>query len=387
MLGHTRFFLFKKNEETCGIIVIGWPAWPQCQGEWAGRRVRLRRNLTPWGQRKTEEIWTWFWFISPETLLDMDFLVWKPINPLCCVWGEFPVTCSTRSLKRYSFIAEWHYHDQGHAWNSKRQPKKCTPAAWLQGAGRQICGLHEHFSERLSRTFGEGHSVKDKFLCLHKKKIQIEKKKQKNIERVCDLSKLEISGKVGSYNMCVTLIMEYLAHVREWIRLKFISSPRSPCPITALATLEKGLLVRLTSPCCCRGSHGSNRYPSSLSSITSSRRISPFLAFLLVWGAACVVGWPGISSSKLWARSLFVSVSVCAQSCLTLCDPMDYRSPGSTVLGIFQSQILEWVAISSSPGDLPDPGIEPTSPALTGRFFTTVPPGKPLVCRRVTIYS
>ena len=29
------------------------------------------------------------------------------------------------------------------------------------------------------------------------------------------------------------------------------------------------------------------------------------------------------------------------------------------------------------PGDLPDPGIEPASPVLTGRFFTTVPPGKP----------
>ena len=30
-----------------------------------------------------------------------------------------------------------------------------------------------------------------------------------------------------------------------------------------------------------------------------------------------------------------------------------------------------------SPGDLPNPGIEPTSPALAGRFFTTEPPGKP----------
>ena len=30
-----------------------------------------------------------------------------------------------------------------------------------------------------------------------------------------------------------------------------------------------------------------------------------------------------------------------------------------------------------SPGDLPYPGIEPTSPALAGRFFTTEPPGKP----------
>ena len=31
------------------------------------------------------------------------------------------------------------------------------------------------------------------------------------------------------------------------------------------------------------------------------------------------------------------------------------------------------------PGDLPDPGIKPVSPALAGRFFTTVPPGKPPV--------
>ena len=33
-----------------------------------------------------------------------------------------------------------------------------------------------------------------------------------------------------------------------------------------------------------------------------------------------------------------------------------------------------------SPGDLPDPGIEPMSPALAGGFFTTEPPGKPKYC-------
>ena len=32
------------------------------------------------------------------------------------------------------------------------------------------------------------------------------------------------------------------------------------------------------------------------------------------------------------------------------------------------------------PGNVPDPGIEPVSPALTGRFFTTEPPGKPSLC-------
>ena len=42
---------------------------------------------------------------------------------------------------------------------------------------------------------------------------------------------------------------------------------------------------------------------------------------------------------------------------------MDCSLPGSSVHGILQARVLEWVAISS-PGDLPDPGIEPGSPAL-----------------------
>ena len=37
-----------------------------------------------------------------------------------------------------------------------------------------------------------------------------------------------------------------------------------------------------------------------------------------------------------------------AQSCLTLCDPMDGSPPGSSVHGILQARILEWVAIPSS---------------------------------------
>ena len=37
-------------------------------------------------------------------------------------------------------------------------------------------------------------------------------------------------------------------------------------------------------------------------------------------------------------------------SCLTLCDPMDYNLSGSSVHGILQARILDWVAISSSGG-------------------------------------
>ena len=48
--------------------------------------------------------------------------------------------------------------------------------------------------------------------------------------------------------------------------------------------------------------------------------------------------------------------------------------PGFSVHGISQARILEWVAISFS---ISDPGIEPKSPALAGRFFTTESPRKP----------
>ena len=40
------------------------------------------------------------------------------------------------------------------------------------------------------------------------------------------------------------------------------------------------------------------------------------------------------------------SESEVAQSCLTLCDPVDCSPPGSSIHGILQARILEWVAIS-----------------------------------------
>ena len=66
---------------------------------------------------------------------------------------------------------------------------------------------------------------------------------------------------------------------------------------------------------------------------------------------------------------------VCAQSCLTLCDPMDCNLSGSSVHQIFQARILEWTAVST-PEDLPGPGVElvsRVSPTLADRFFSTAP--------------
>ena len=73
-------------------------------------------------------------------------------------------------------------------------------------------------------------------------------------------------------------------------------------------------------------------------------------------------------------------VCVPAQLCLTLCDPMDCSPPGSSVHGILQTRILEWVAISIFSGSS-----RPTYQILISciscigrqvlRFFTTEAPG------------
>ena len=67
-----------------------------------------------------------------------------------------------------------------------------------------------------------------------------------------------------------------------------------------------------------------------------------------------------------------------AQSCLTLCNPMDCSPPGSPVRGILQVRIPEWVRFPP-PGDLPDPGIKLRSPALQADSLPSEPPGKLMV--------
>ena len=103
-----------------------------------------------------------------------------------------------------------------------------------------------------------------------------------------------------------------------------------------------------------------------------------------------------VGSSQKWSEVKLLSR-------VWLCDPMDCSLLHSSVHGIFQARVLEWVAISFSRGsswprnqtqvshtvgrcftvwvtrevrDLPRPGIKPVSAALAGRFFTTGPPGK-----------
>ena len=61
----------------------------------------------------------------------------------------------------------------------------------------------------------------------------------------------------------------------------------------------------------------------------------------------------GFSRQERWSGLPFPSPvheseSDITQSCLTLSDPMDCSPPGSSIYGIFQARVLEWVAISFS---------------------------------------
>ena len=65
------------------------------------------------------------------------------------------------------------------------------------------------------------------------------------------------------------------------------------------------------------------------------------------------------------------------ESCPTLCDLMDCSPPGSSVHGILQARIVDW--IFPSPGDLPDLGIKAGSPELQAYlqfFLLSEPTGK-----------
>ena len=68
-------------------------------------------------------------------------------------------------------------------------------------------------------------------------------------------------------------------------------------------------------------------------------------------------------------KLLIMLVRLVTQSCLTLCDHMDCRSPGSSSLGL----------PFPFPEDLPDPGIKLRPLALQTYSLLSEPPGKPLI--------
>ena len=81
---------------------------------------------------------------------------------------------------------------------------------------------------------------------------------------------------------------------------------------------------------------------------------------------------------KVFTNLIVISEVLVTQSCLTLFDPIDSSLPGPSVHGIPQARILGGLPFPS-PGDLPNPGIEPRSAAFQAHSSPSAPPGKPYI--------
>ena len=124
------------------------------------------------------------------------------------------------------------------------------------------------------------------------------------------------------------------------------------------------------------------QHHSLFQQVSSSHQVARVLEFQLqhqsfqwIFRTDFLYDWPVWSLAVIHPiyNSLCMSAKL-LQSCPTLCNPMDYSPPGSSVLGILQARILEWVAlIPWSPGDLPDLGIEPSSPVSPGLQVSSLP--------------
>ena len=115
----------------------------------------------------------------------------------------------------------------------------------------------------------------------------------------------------------------------------------------------------------------------------------PLSPLLLPWSSE----W---KERHIWGRSDFISVMkvrksmeswrlkylLVAQLCPTLCNPMDWSvSQGPLSLGFSRQESWSGQPFPS-PGDLPDPGIEPRPPALQADFLPSKPLGNPLKTKR-----
>ena len=103
-----------------------------------------------------------------------------------------------------------------------------------------------------------------------------------------------------------------------------------------------------------------------------------FCRTLLVWKMQCAQVTSQVqgflcsitTSNQVPVFSLIgKSVELVAQSCLTLCNPMDCSPPGSSVHGILQARILEWAANPFSRGSS-RPRDWTCVSCIAGRFFT-----------------
>ena len=93
---------------------------------------------------------------------------------------------------------------------------------------------------------------------------------------------------------------------------------------------------------------------NTLSLVLGPRQLSCSLPISIGWNIGCLEIENENSSLHSWCNDAWFwwagSACVHAQLCLTLCDPMDYCPPDSSVHGISHAKIMEWAAITFSRG-------------------------------------
>ena len=119
-----------------------------------------------------------------------------------------------------------------------------------------------------------------------------------------------------------------------------------------------------------------SRRPPSITLIKLTKLC--FLCGILLHGAStsclmnCQAGKAGNAESIIFSMCVHAQA---LQSCLTLCDPMDCSLPGSSVRGVLQARILEWVAMPSSKGSS-QPRNRTYVSSTAGNSLPTEPPGR-----------
>ena len=86
---------------------------------------------------------------------------------------------------------------------------------------------------------------------------------------------------------------------------------------------------------------------SGLAGSPPGDRPHPGIKHMFLMSPALAGGFFSTSATPGKLKTLLKSESEVAQLCLTLCDPMDCTLPGSSLHGILQARVSEWVAIST----------------------------------------
>ena len=114
-------------------------------------------------------------------------------------------------------------------------------------------------------------------------------------------------------------------------------------------------------------------HPSSTSSEMAEKRVKTVSSYWDECGAKSI---PEFSRNSHLCVFIFC-YSLVVKSCLTLCNPVESNLPGSSVHGIFQARILEWIAISFSKASY-WPRDQTCVPCFGRWILTAEPPGKSL---------